>query len=46
LAYGHVMNAAEVARYMGQVDWLQFMKLIRSELAGTEGGVSRSIGFV
>ena len=46
LAFGHVMNAAEVARYQDQVGWRQFMQLIRSELAGTEGEVARSIGFV
>ena len=46
LAFGHVVNAAEVARYMDHVDWPQFLRLVRSELAGTEGKVSRSIGFV
>jgi len=46
LAYGHVMNAAEVARYMDRVDWLQFVQLIRSEMSGTEGNVSRRIGFM
>jgi len=40
------MNAAEVARYMDKLDWQQFVGLVRSELAGTEGEVSRGIGFM
>lgn len=46
LAYGHLTNAAEVARYMDNVDWQRYLELIRSELAGTEGEIPRSIGFV
>ena len=46
LAYGHLVNAAEVARYAASLDWDRFRQLIRAELGSTEGGVRRGIGFV
>jgi transitional endoplasmic reticulum ATPase len=46
LAYGHVMNAFDVARYMGRMAWPQFIKLLESELTGTEGRARQRIGFV